>query len=702
MLKNRTYPCKINGKYYPEEVDFDKIIENQKAKIIEDLENKFNNANIKVYEDEKFKKYIESVKAGDIDSVLNPENKLYRQEFDLTVLKFGSFEFVQDYFKSTDDETKNGYFEDLDAKIIDFQRTIIKLSETPNVLVLAGNLKLLYCNFLRNFAPQRLQYYTRYPIKVEILKNMQTIKDTSAKIQQEAGAYNIAIESDYFNKVYCLDNICQVIDLYQEFNEENDFVGKQEILAKIDKLTSSGVRVSGNVMGLINLTNSTSSQTLCQMVDSLARRMHVYQKPNISEDFDVTLKKFTSLKSISSIESLYSNSLALNKLIQLSRLDLLQDEERKKLNDFLDNEFERTGISQIDMSRFDQKINQKENFSHEEAEEFYNSVMRITFRDGKMPVKYNEFLIARLVEENPEFSNVLNSANKIIILENFASNRAEQALGKKYYVTFSNRFDKDDTQGEHTSGFIKLRPIPFENQSMDTVLKIATIFHEIRHGEQEKSLKEEQLNHVLYMMLKENIINNNDFGFYEKNYATMYTELDAEFFALSRMTRFLETLEVTQEFRKSKNCESIKQVVGRKLQAAKDGFSKAQTKEFSDGKMVSVEERFDEFVKSNPEIVEQEPLLKVEYNDDGSKKEIPQLFKEFIEKIKSEKDVGDNYDLYKYILLSNASRNPEAIGKLEDIQLPEDLKPSVKMALEKLRQVILARRIEEKGIEKEE
>ena len=70
--------------------------------------------------------------------------------------------------------------------------------------------------------------------------------------------------------------------------------------------------------------------------------------------------------------------------------------------------------------------------------------------------------------------------------------------------------------------------------------------------------------------------------------------------------------------------------------------------------------------------------------------------------MKSKENRLENYDLYKYILISNMGRNPKNIEQLKNVQIPEEIDSSVRLAIEKLKTIMLSRKIEEKQIEKSE
>ena len=125
MAKNRVFPCRINGKIYLQPVDFEEEIKIQVDQILQCLEEKLNTPTERFFHDEEFEKYIQDVKKGNIERILNPQNQLYRTQFDLAVLQFGSYEFVQSLFLINDENTKNNYLDELDVRIQKIQNSLI-------------------------------------------------------------------------------------------------------------------------------------------------------------------------------------------------------------------------------------------------------------------------------------------------------------------------------------------------------------------------------------------------------------------------------------------------------------------------------------------------------------------------------------------------------------------------------------------------
>ena len=104
----------------------------------------------------------------------------------------------------------------------------------------------------------------------------------------------------------------------------------------------------------------------------------------------------------------------------------------------------------------------------------------------------------------------------------------------------------------------------------------------------------------------------------------------------------------------------------------------------------------------HPDILEDIPVLKIEYNDNGSRKPLKQIFEEFLVSMGEKENRIGNYDIYKHIFFSRAGIEPEQLESLKQVQIPEDLPDSVKRAVTKLREIVVSREIPTQTIDEVE
>jgi len=678
------------------------------GEIIAYLETLSNRPDMKTYQDEGFIQYIQDIKNGKSNKVLYPSNPVYRTQFDIVVLMVGNYECVQTFLENASAEEQERFWQDLDFRVLEIQTALIafcKEQREHQGINYTSTMQKLYCNFLENFAPQRLVHYTTPPVNVEMLKGMQTLQKESLNAVREADAAELSDKLVDFNSLYQLDAILELTDLYQELLQENDLQKQIGIWQKIDALTQKGIALEKNSPAMMNFLSPMCVQTMNDMIDNMVIKLNHYkEKANISEDFNVLLKKYSQIKQIYPLETIYSSNSIFHKLLQVSMLEILPEKEKRQLEEYLNKEFDRQNIPDTDMTKFDEKMKTKEPFSIEEVEEFYKAVIHLTIKEGIMPMKYNEFLIARLIEENPTFTNGLSDDQKSIISEYFARNISRKLLDDKNYITFSSHFHGGDAEnavmlGQHCAGVTKIRPIDYERQSFETVLSIITIFHELRHEQQHRSLHSRKYDYLVYILGKEKIFKQKDQGYYDRNYDTMYEELDAEQFALRRASKFLETIPLDESFRQSDTYQIMLKHIHERKSKNEGGFQKAKTKGLQDGKMVDVDNAFDGLIKQHPEVLQERPFLRIEYRADGTPKPVTQIFNEFILTIGKIDNKMGIYDIYKNILLSKARRNIEDCKDIANIPIPENLTPVTRRALKILKEKVLSKTLDEPSIE---
>lgn len=703
MAEDRIFPCYINGKYYLEEVDFDELVKKQTNRIVKNLELQLTHPDSKFYGDEKWKNYIQEVKNGNIQEILNPPNNVFRDVFDIAVLNFGSYEFVKKFLSGSNLKSLSEYLQELDDMIVTIQNSISEYCMNKDEKTNMERMQNLYCNFLENFAPQRLLDYTKTPIQFDMIYSMCELKKQATENLENHKITKKLIE---FDKRYHLDDIMKVLDLYQNLGKEKDKMQQKNIADKIDSITVKGISNYGNNNALIQLSLPLPCNTMNQIIDGIAIRAGKYnysENLDIAYDFQIFLNKFSTYIQTCPKEELYTLNITLHKLLKLADLEILPTKEQRQLIDFLENQSGRKEIGKIDMSKFDDKIARNETFSKKEVKEFFENVMKLTVKEANMPVPYNEFFIAKLIEDNHTFCEQLSNIQKEIILEYFASIKSKQLIGKKNYITFSNDFEADEEKGiaygTHQPGFVKLRHFFVKNQSISTVLYIITIFHELRHEKQKQNSDSQKYDHLTYINLKEDVLELEDKNYYDKNYFSIYSELDANYFALNMTLNFLNTLPLDEKFRNSNRCNEILKIIDKKLENVGSSFT--NNREFKNEKMIDFEDAFDSVILEHKEILDLKPIFKVEYHKDGTRKSVKQIFEDFIDIIRVKENRLENYDLYKYILFSRAGKEIDECREVANIDIPENLTPSTRKVLELLKTTLLENKINPKTFSSE-
>lgn len=171
-----------------------------------------------------------------------------------------------------------------------------------------------------------------------------------------------------------------------------------------------------------------------------------------------------------------------------------------------------------------------------------------------------------------------------------------------------------------------------------------SIFHEMRHAIQFDNMKKGKVDYLTYNFIKELVIQKFDKKFYKDNYKALFIETDA------RKEQILGAL----EFLNGLNPEFVKII----SQTMEERFIK-ESKNYSiykDSKKktflgkIDVSDYVGLLIKYNPKILEEFSVLNIEYNLDGTKKDIQTLLQEF-EGRKSDSNYRDLYSIY-YGLIS--------------------------------------------------
>ena len=159
-----------------------------------------------------------------------------------------------------------------------------------------------------------------------------------------------------------------------------------------------------------------------------------------------------------------------------------------------------------------------------------------------------------------------------------------------------------------------------------------TMFHEITHAVQQKNIEDNKYDFNTYFMLKEDIIKEYDMNYYDSNYKTMLEEIDAR----------RGGIDITRDFF-STNFPQLAPIINQSLDFKREHFDYEDynKKHFSiSEKEVLVNAIFDKIISFHPNILEQYPILQLEYNKEGKPKNINNM------------DLGENKELIQQIYFS--------------------------------------------------
>lgn len=193
-----------------------------------------------------------------------------------------------------------------------------------------------------------------------------------------------------------------------------------------------------------------------------------------------------------------------------------------------------------------------------------------------------------------------------------------------------------------------------------------TMFHEMQHAIQYDNIKNRKLDYLTYNFIKEDVIEEYDKEFYNANYRNIFMESDA------RKEEILGAL----EFLNGLNPKFVK-TISEKMENEYISESQQHTiyadseKKFSIGKntFIDVSEYVGLLIQNNPRILENNPILNIEYKPDGTKKEIQTLLQEFQnQKDENNASYKNLYSIYYGLITKQMEKIP-----IEDAQLKQKI-----------------------------
>ena len=288
-------------------------------------------------------------------------------------------------------------------------------------------------------------------------------------------------------------------------------------------------------------------------------------------------------------------------------------------------------------------------------------------------------------EEEKQMLNEALSRNAII--QNFQpteQERKEQDTVKKYISNFLRVKKGIDIEGKVFFGnghnthlgyydpnkkaiWLDENLIKQKINSQDIKEKIAiykTMFHEMHHAVQYDNIEKGKIDYLTYNFIKEDIIEEYDMEYYSENYKSIYMESDARKEEIIGALELLKEInpEIVEYLKKDMEYEYVKE--SRTHTVYKDA-----EKSFSIGKnsKINVSDYVGRLIKNNPQILTEKPILSIEYNRDGTRKDIQTLLKQFEEHKKDEENYKNLYSIY-YGIIQNSVKGDETDELKEQIE----------------------------------
>lgn len=291
-------------------------------------------------------------------------------------------------------------------------------------------------------------------------------------------------------------------------------------------------------------------------------------------------------------------------------------------------------------------------------DEFCKDLEKIKILNGIIPEEYCDYIINQKINDK---SNINQNLERCFsLLKRVFEDKAKHILEKEGIVDYPIYFiDSHEVRGdgetaasvEKDEKSIRFREEDLEKLCGNNFFIINYMFHETRHVKQIKLFREKdftKLDGCIYNMVKEEILQKKDPLFYKRNYTRMYIESDARLAGAKGQAEYLLYLgvspmqiienigyerEVTLESNSSFMTYQIKE-------EQKNAFIKVD----KDGKIISISDKVSEFIKQDPTLLKEFPVLSLEFDENGERKATVEILKNALAtQARSEKNLQDIY-----------------------------------------------------------
>ena len=204
-----------------------------------------------------------------------------------------------------------------------------------------------------------------------------------------------------------------------------------------------------------------------------------------------------------------------------------------------------------------------------------------------------------------------------------------------------------------------------------------TMFHEMRHSVQNQNIENGNIDYLTYNFIKENILRKRDPDFYNFNYKKMFIEADARQYGIIDALNFLKEIDILmyEDFKKYYE-ELTNELNNSNINQDSNKENPFRTKE-----KINISDYLGRMIKNNPAILnEYNGILKIEYNLDGTTKDIATMLKEYRNLGEMNEQERKNYYSIYYGIISRKIT--------KDLELPEDVEADLTEFIKEKKELI--------------
>ena len=315
--------------------------------------------------------------------------------------------------------------------------------------------------------------------------------------------------------------------------------------------------------------------------------------------------------------------------------------------------------------------------NEEEFDEFLNHLQLIKLKDNNfsLPIDYVDFVIKQALESDSVISK--NPDKYLNLVECCIADLGKNTLkiDTPYNYIVADYVRSNITEAGKANGTCNHleKKITISREYIIKMIKeknieiLNTVFHENEHAEQFDDFLNTEINsYNRYIMQKEEILGEVFGDFYKENYDLTYIEIEANEKAARKLANYLDMLNISDnsslmffESIGEEIANECQKIVNRKRKDYKKGEEK-----IIQGRQHNIVEMFDNVIRNYPELIDKYSQLLIEYNKDGSKRNLRQIIDN------AEIYIKGGYDLNE--IITKIIRNGRIITEesiIEDIEV---------------------------------
>lgn len=456
--------------------------------------------------------------------------------------------------------------------------------------------------------------------------------------------------------------------------------GKEAILQELWLKTSEDVKRQ-KTESLENIISRLDNFYMVtnEFIQDLMKNRHIYTNEALQELFLKFFNRLTTSESFGkyfeqyflekltdSETSIFDNNL-ISRIVQKMDKELLStDDLPESLKKAIISNREKIDVSDVNLEKYDDKVNSFQDMTEEEFSEFTKDIKKIKMKKGIIPERCCDYIISQAIRKNSTLNR--NFEKNIPLLKRSFEDKSTYIAEEKGLPPIEVGFNilEEKTGGEAHTTLRSVKLIKYENKEIYSPINVINyMFHEIQHACQKKSIYSGKITDKnQYKMIKEYILRAIDQNYIDKNYIYEYSEIDARVQALIQQREYLQYLGLTKEeienvdltffYSEGDSFEEALEFENRVLK-------NADYKEF-ENKVEKFDAIFEREIAKKPEYLNYFPVLQREFKLDGSRKTEEEMRNEMDKELANNPE-NRNQILFEYSVIMDKSLdelNPKA------------------------------------------